>query len=149
MKNLCFLLLLGATACTQQPTDHFILQGSVPGAMDSTKVTLRTITRWDKDLASAYVIDGKFELCGQLDAPTPVSYTHLYQSQDWFWSVSTSISKTFNKMKSKVDVDQYELSNFLNGSALVKGKPIGTFYSYKFIGLSPVNLSLIHIWIGL
>ena len=70
MKNLCFLLLLGATACTQQPTDHFILQGSVPGAMDSTKVTLRTITRWDKDLASAYVIDGKFELCGQLDAPT-------------------------------------------------------------------------------
>ena len=69
-----------------------------------------------------------------------VSLTFMpYQSQDWFWSVSTSISKTFNKMKSKVDVDQYELSNFLNGSALVKGKPIGTFYSYKFIGLSPVN----------
>ena len=70
MKKLCFLLLFGAAACTQQPTDHFILRGTVPGVMDSTKVTLRTVTRWDKDLASAYVIDGKFELRGQLDAPT-------------------------------------------------------------------------------
>ena len=70
MKKLCFLLLFGAAACTQQPTDHFILRGTVPGVMDSTKVTLRTVTRWDKDLASAYVIDGKFELRGQPDAPT-------------------------------------------------------------------------------
>ncbi len=75
MRKLCFLLLLGATACTQQPTDHFILRGTIPGAMDSTKVTLRDITRWDKDLASAYVIDGKFELRGQLDAPTLCKFT--------------------------------------------------------------------------
>lgn len=69
-----------------------------------------------------------------------VSLTFLpLQTQDWFWSVSTSISKTFNKMKNKSDSDQYELSDFLNGSALVKGQPIGTFYSYKFMGLSPVN----------
>lgn len=60
-------------------------------------------------------------------------------TKDWYWSVSTSISKTFNKMQSKPDVDQYELSNFLSGSALVKGKSIGTFYSYKFMGLSPVD----------
>lgn len=75
MRKLCFLLLLGATACTQQPTDHFILRGTIPGTMDSTKVTLRDITRWDKDLASAYVIDGKFELRGQLDAPTLCKFT--------------------------------------------------------------------------
>lgn len=61
------------------------------------------------------------------------------QTKDWFWSVSTSISKTFNKMKNKSNSDQYELSDFLNGSALVQGKSIGTFYSYKFMGLSPVN----------
>ena len=61
------------------------------------------------------------------------------QTKDWFWSVSTSVSKTFNKMKNKPDANQYELSDFLNGSALVEGKPIGTFYSYKFVGLSPVN----------
>ena len=42
-------------------------------------------------------------------------------------------------MKNKPDANQYELSDFLNGSALVEGKPIGTFYSYKFVGLSPVN----------
>lgn len=61
------------------------------------------------------------------------------QTKDWFWSISTGISKTFNKMQSNPDVDQYELGNFLNGSALVKGQPIGTFYSYKFMGLSPVD----------
>lgn len=69
-----------------------------------------------------------------------VSLTFLpIQTADWFWSVSTSFSKTFNKVKSKSDVDQYELTDFLNGSALVQGVPIGTFYSYKFMGLSPVN----------
>lgn len=70
MKKLYFLLLLGTIACTRQPADHFILRGTIPGAMDSTKVTLRTVTRWDKDLASAYIIDGKFELRGQLHTPT-------------------------------------------------------------------------------
>lgn len=69
-----------------------------------------------------------------------VSLTFLpIQSQDWFWSISTSISKTFNKMKTDPEANQYELANFLDGSALVKGEPVGTFYSYKFIGLSPVN----------
>lgn len=69
-----------------------------------------------------------------------VSLTVLpLQTKDWFWSISTSFSRTFNKMKSKPEANQYELSNFLNGSALVEGKPVGTFYSYKFMGLSPVN----------
>lgn len=35
--------------------------------------------------------------------------------------------------------EQFELNNFLNGTALVKGKPVGTFYSYKFVGLNPTN----------
>ena len=69
-----------------------------------------------------------------------VSLTFLpIQTSDWYWSVSTSFSKTFNKMKSKADVDQFELSDFLSGGALVKGKPIGTFYSYKFMGLSSAS----------
>ena len=42
-------------------------------------------------------------------------------------------------MQSDPDANEYELDNFLNGTALVKGKPIGTFYSYKFLGLSPVD----------
>ena len=55
------------------------------------------------------------------------------------WTLSTSISETFNKVKSDPDANEYELNNFLNGTAIVKGEAVGTFYSYKFIGLSPVD----------
>lgn len=55
------------------------------------------------------------------------------------WILSTSFSKIFNKLETLPGEDQYELSNFLNGTALIKGKPIGTFYSYKFVGLNPNN----------
>lgn len=57
--------------------------------------------------------------------------------QDFKWTLSTYFSKTFNKLKTKPGAEQFELSNFLSGTALVKGKPVGTFYSYKFIGLNP------------
>ena len=60
-------------------------------------------------------------------------------TKDFRWTLSTSFSKTFNKMESDPDANQYELNNFLEGTALVKGKAIGTFYSYKFMGLSPVD----------
>lgn len=30
-------------------------------------------------------------------------------------------------------------NDFLNGTGVVKGKAIGTFYSYKYVGLSPVD----------
>ena len=53
------------------------------------------------------------------------------------WTLATSFSKIFNELQTQPGQDQYELSNYLNGSALITGKPIGTFYSYKFIGLSP------------
>ena len=60
-------------------------------------------------------------------------------TKDFRWTLSTSFSKTFNKMESDPDANKYELNNFLEGTALVKGKAIGTFYSYKFMGLSPVD----------
>lgn len=41
MRKFYFLIWLGVAACTQQPADRFVLRGTVPGAMDSTKVTLR------------------------------------------------------------------------------------------------------------
>lgn len=55
------------------------------------------------------------------------------------WIFSTSYSKTKNKMTTEPGQETYELSNFLNGTALVKGKAVGTFYSYKFIGLNPLD----------
>lgn len=55
------------------------------------------------------------------------------------WTFATSFSKVFNEMQSLPGAEQYELNNFLNGSALVQGQPVGTFYSYRFLGLSPTD----------
>ena len=60
-------------------------------------------------------------------------------SKDWRWSVSTSFSRTINEITSSPDGESYELDDFLNGTAVVKGQSVGTFYSYRFIGLSPVD----------
>lgn len=57
--------------------------------------------------------------------------------KDFYWILSGSMSKVFNEVKTAPGAETYELSDFLNGTAVVKGKPIGTFYSYNFLGLSP------------
>ena len=59
--------------------------------------------------------------------------------KDFYWILSGNISKVYNKIKTAPGAETYELSNFLNGSAVVMGQPIGTFYSYKFAGLSTVD----------
>ncbi len=64
---------------------------------------------------------------------TPIKY------KDFYWILSGNISKVYNKIKTAPGAETYELSNFLNGSAVVQGQPIGTFYSYRFAGLSAVD----------
>lgn len=61
------------------------------------------------------------------------------QTRDWQWSISGSFSRTINSVESLPAGESYELNDFLNGNAVVKGKRIGTFYSYRFMGLSPVD----------
>ena len=70
MKQIYFLLLFGAVACSRQPADHFVLRGIVPGAMDSTRVMLKTLNGQDMQKFTGYIIDEKFELCGKLNVPT-------------------------------------------------------------------------------
>ena len=60
-------------------------------------------------------------------------------NENFRWTLSTSWSETFNKLESDPAADMYELENFLDGTALVKGEAVNTFYSYKFLGLSPVD----------
>lgn len=60
-------------------------------------------------------------------------------TRDFRWTLSTSFSRTINKVKSAPDSEAYELEDFLDGEAIVKGKAVGTFYSYRFLGLSPVD----------
>lgn len=61
------------------------------------------------------------------------------QTRDWQWSLTTSFSRTINSIETLPAGESYELDDFLNGTAVVKGKSVGTFYSYKFLGLSPVD----------
>ncbi len=62
-----------------------------------------------------------------------------FKGRDFNWILSGSLSKVMNKMNTAPGQDTYELNDFLLGNAVVKGKAIGTFYSYKYIGLSPVD----------
>ena len=55
------------------------------------------------------------------------------------WYLSTSFSHTENEVSSVPGVDQFERENFLNGTAIVNGASISSFYSYKFIGLDPTD----------
>jgi TonB-linked outer membrane protein, SusC/RagA family len=59
------------------------------------------------------------------------------QTRNFNWLVSGSFSKVMNNMDTAAGQDAYELDNYLNGTAVVKNKSIGTFYSYRFVGLNP------------
>jgi TonB-linked SusC/RagA family outer membrane protein len=60
-------------------------------------------------------------------------------NKDFRWSLSSSFTKVINSINSHPNSQTYSLNKFLTGDVLVKGKPVNTFYSYKFLGLSPVN----------
>jgi len=59
--------------------------------------------------------------------------------RDFYWIFSGNLSKIYNEIKTAPGAETYELDDFLSGSAVVQGQPIGTFYSYRFAGLSPID----------
>lgn len=61
------------------------------------------------------------------------------RGKEFRWSLSTSISKTFNRIETKPATDNYKVDNFLDGTVIAKGHPVNTFFSYRFKGLSPVD----------
>lgn len=65
--NVLFVALLAA--CSSGPKEHFVLRGTVPGATDSTTVSLAPVNDPAAKI-QGYVVDGKFELQGKVDAPT-------------------------------------------------------------------------------
>ncbi|WP_287030707.1 SusC/RagA family TonB-linked outer membrane protein [Butyricimonas sp.] len=60
------------------------------------------------------------------------------KTKDFQWKFSTYYSGNFNKVKTG-SVESYTLADYLNGTALVDGIAVGSFYSYKFLGLNPSN----------
>ena len=70
MKRILIPFLFLAAACSQPPKDHFVLRGTVPGAMDSTEVVLTPIGETWNAIARGYVLGERFELQGKLPYPT-------------------------------------------------------------------------------
>lgn len=61
------------------------------------------------------------------------------QTKNWNWMVSCSLSKVINKMNTEPGEDAYQIQDYLDGTAIINGKAIGSFYSYRFIGLNPAD----------
>lgn len=59
--------------------------------------------------------------------------------KDFYWIFSGNLSKVYNRVETAPGAETYTLDDFLTGSAVVKGQPVGTFYSYRFLGLSPID----------
>lgn len=59
--------------------------------------------------------------------------------KDFYWIFSGNLSKVYNRVETAPGAETYTLNDFLTGNAVVEGQPVGTFYSYKFLGLSPVD----------
>ena len=60
-----------------------------------------------------------------------------FRTRNLSWIISGSLSKIMNEIHTNPGKDYYGLDAFLDGTVVVKGKPVSTFYSYKFMGLSP------------
>ena len=60
------------------------------------------------------------------------------KTKDWQLYLSTTYSWSTNKVTTSTS-DTYTLDDYRNGTAVINGKAIGTFYSYEFLGLNPRN----------
>lgn len=56
------------------------------------------------------------------------------KTKDFTWNISANLSKVNNKVKARMADDTYNINDYLNGTAIVDGESIGTFYSYKYTG---------------
>ena len=57
-------------------------------------------------------------------------------TQDWKLYLSAGYSYASNTVQSGAN-ENYTINDYLNGTAIVDGKAIGTFYSYRYLGLNP------------
>ncbi len=82
----------------------------------------------------SYVVNGGEIINSGYDVSLTVS---PIKTKDLRWYISTSFSHANNEVNSSPAAEQFEKENFLNGTALVNGESISSFYSYKFLGLNP------------
>lgn len=58
--------------------------------------------------------------------------------KDFKWHTSAYYSVNRNTVQTQT-VENYLIGDYLSGKATASGRPVGTFYSYKFKGLNPRN----------
>lgn len=116
--------------------DKVLFEGSYYWKHTENAFMMKTIASMNGVNGNSYYVNG-----GDVDnSGYSVAVTvSPINNKKFRWTLSTSFSKTFNELESDPDANEYKLSKFLDGTALVKGKAIGTFYSYKYLGLSPVD----------
>ncbi len=83
---------------------------------------------------ASYVVNGGEIINSGYDVSLTVS---PIKTDDLRWYISTSFSHASNEVNTSPAAEQFEKSDFLNGTALVAGKAVSSFYSYKFAGLNP------------
>jgi len=59
------------------------------------------------------------------------------KTENFKWYLSASGSYMDNEVNTLPSAEQYDYTDFLKGTATVKGKSVSSFYSYDFIGLNP------------
>ena len=62
--------------------------------------------------------------------------------KNFMWSLSFNTAKNVNKVTRGGMVSEYSYSHYINGSAVIEGKPINSFYSYKFDKLDANGLPM-------
>ena len=58
------------------------------------------------------------------------------------WTLNTNFGQTLNKISGTRDkslTNEINYSAFLDGTAQVQGRPVNSFYSYKYLHLNPLN----------
>lgn len=60
------------------------------------------------------------------------------RTPNFTWRTTTYFGGNFNQVKTN-EVESYTIDDYLNGTALVGGQSVSTFYSYGFLGLNPSN----------
>lgn len=58
------------------------------------------------------------------------------RTKDWTWTINANGSQNRNKVIDGGVNDDYTFAQYLNGTAIINGKAIDSFYSYRFKGLT-------------
>lgn len=122
-----------------------VIKGTVSYYYKRTKDAFLNKTVSEINGITNYVINkGTLENQGWEFALNFVPFNPQGGSDSFRWSIDPQLGQVLNKLiekainnQDKVVRDEVNFSNYLSGDVEIPGKPLDSFYSYKFKGLSP------------